>query len=291
MPGVAELRLHHAHADRTSGRHNVARRQGRFQRTRVSNPPAAGPLECLGGTATDNPAVAAGTSFAALFARSADNRLWQRTLTAGASGAWSLLPMGGASPNGPSAVVTAGDVVHLVIRGTNGAIYHATRRGTTWSAWENLGAATLGTPTVAPRPGGGIAIFVRATNNGMYVKYGNTGSWTGWYGMNAATLSNPTVAWGYRAGRLDVFAAGTAGGLFQRGFVNGTWTSWVRVDTTLPASARIAAAARSDRVIVYASVGGATSYKQYFGKWVGYFPAPYTCGTCLPGARSTRTIG
>jgi len=257
----------------------------------VTDPPAAGPLECLGGTATDNPAVAAGTSFAALFVRTADNRLWQRTITSSGTGAWSLLPIGGASPNGPAALVTSGDVVHLVIRGTNGSIYHATRQGTTWSAWENLGGGTLGTPAVAPWPGGKIAILVRTTNNGMYVKYGNTGSWTGWYGMAGATLSNPTVASGYRAGRLDVFVVGTAGGLFQKAFANGAWTSWVQVDSTLPASARIAAAARSSRVIVYASVGGTTTYKQYYGKWVGYFPAPYTCATCLPRARSTPTIG
>jgi glucose/arabinose dehydrogenase len=257
----------------------------------ITDPPAAGPLECLGGAATDNPAVAAGTSFAALFVRTADNRLWERTITASSAGAWSPLPIGGASPSGPSAVVTSGDVVHLVMRGTNGAIYHATRRGTTWSAWENLGGVTLGTPAVAPWPGGKVAIFVRATNNGTYVKYGNTGSWTGWYGMARASLSSPTVASGYRAGRLDVFVVGTAGGLFQRAFANGAWTGWVHVDSTLPASARIAAAARSNRVIVYASAGGATTYKQYYGRWVGYHPAPYTCATCLPRARSTRTIG
>jgi glucose/arabinose dehydrogenase len=257
----------------------------------VTDPPAVGPLECLGGTATDSPAVAAGSSFVALFTRTADNQLWQRTITASGTGAWSALPIGGASPNGPVALVTSGDVVHLVIRGTNGSIYHATRRGTTWSAWENLGAATLGTPAVAPWPGGKIAIFARATNNGVYVKYGNTGSWTPWYGMSRATLSNPTVGVGYRAGRLDVFVAGTGGGLFQRAFVNGAWTGWVQVDSTLPASARIAAAARDGRVIVYASVGGTTTYKQFYGRWVGYFPAPYTCATCVPRARSTPTIG
>jgi hypothetical protein len=73
--------------------------------------------------------------------------------------------------------------------------------------------------------------------------------------------------------------------------VNGTWTNWIRLDTTIPASARITAAARYGRVIVYASAGGATSYKQHYGKWLGYYPAPYTCATCLPRARSTRTIG
>ena len=257
----------------------------------ISDPVAVGPLECLGGIATDNPAVAAGTSFVALFVRTADNRLWQRTLTSSGTGAWSLLPIGGASPNGPSAVVTADGVVHLVVRGTNGAVYHATRRGTTWSRWESLGGAIHGTPAVAVRPGGGIAIFARATNNGVYAKYGDTGSWTGWSRLPGETLSSPTVAWGYQTGRLDLFVSGTLGGLYQKAFVNGTWTGWIRLDTTLPASARIAAAARSGRLIVYRSSGGATSYKQYVGRWVGYLPAPYTCASCLPGARSAGTQG
>ena len=134
-----------------------------------------------------------------------------------------------------------------------------------------------GTPAVAPRPGGGIAIFVRGTNNGIYAKYGDTGSWTGWSGMSGATLSSPTVAWGYQTGRIDLFVTGTGGGLYQRAFVGGTWGGWHRLDA-LPASARIAAAARSGRVIVYASTGGATSYKQYVGRWLGYArrrtPAP-----------------
>jgi glucose/arabinose dehydrogenase len=258
----------------------------------MNDPLAAGPLECLGGSATDNPAVAAGTSFVALFAHTADNRIWQRTLTSGGTGGWTQLPIGGFASSGPSAVVTGGDVVHVVIRGTNGAVYHATRRGATWSRWESLGGAILGTPAVAPWPGGGIAIFVRGTNNGIYAKHGDTGTWTGWSRMSGATLSSPAVAWGAQTGRLDLFVAGTVGGLHRRVFVNGTWSSaWTRLDTVLPASARIAAAARSGRVIVYSSAAGTTSYRQQIGGWLGYKPAPYTCATCLPRVRSSSTIG
>jgi glucose/arabinose dehydrogenase len=257
----------------------------------VGDPPAAGPLECLGGIATDSPAVAAGSSFAALFVRTADNRLWQRTLTGGGTGVWSPLPIGGASATGPSAVVTSGDVVHLVVRGTNGAVYHAKRRGTTWSGWQGLGGIIEGTPAVAPRPGGGIAIVVRGVDNGIYARFGDTGSWTGWSRLSGATLSSPTLAWGYATGRLDLFVAGTGGGLYQRGFVNGVWGGWIGLDSTLPASARIAAAARSGRVILYASAGGTTTYKQWVGRWVGYHPAPYTCTTCLPRARSSAVLG
>jgi glucose/arabinose dehydrogenase len=256
----------------------------------VGAPLAVGPLECLGGTAADSPAVAAGTSFLALFARSADNRLWQRTITSTGTGTWSTLPTG-ASANGPAAVVTAGDVVHLVVRGTNGVVYHATRRGTTWSGWQTLGGAIYGTPAVAPRPGGGIAIFVRGTDNGIYAKYGDTGKWTGWSRLSGSTLSSPTVAWGYQSGRLDLFVTGTGGGLYQTASINGTWGGWYRLDATLPASARIAAAARGGRFVVYASTGGVTSYKQYVGTWVGYYPATYTCATCLPARRSAGITG
>jgi glucose/arabinose dehydrogenase len=251
---------------------------------------AVGPLECLAGTATDAPAVAAGTAFAAVFVRTAGNGLWERTLTASGTGAWSRLPIGGASSNGPSAVVTAGDVVHLVVRGTDGAVYHATRRGTTWSSWENLGGAIYGTPAVAPRPGGGVAIFVRGTDNRIYAKFGDTRVWTGWSGMAGSTLSSPTVAWGAQPGRLDLFAAGTGGGLYHRVFLNGAWLGWGRLDA-LAASARIAAAAGSGRIIVYTSAGGTTSYKQHVGGWRGYKPAPYTCPTCVPSVHSARTIG
>jgi glucose/arabinose dehydrogenase len=257
----------------------------------TNDPVAVGPLECYAGlAATDSPAVAGTSSFVALFARTADDRLWQRTLTATSDGAWSVLPIGGASATGPGAAVTAGDVVHLVVRGTNGAVYHATRRGTTWSKWENLGGAVHGTPAVAPRPGGGVAIFVRGTNNGIYARYGDTGSWTSWVRLPGETVSSPTVAWGYTSGQLQLFVAGTSGGLYQRVLTNGVWSGWYRLDTTLPATARLAAAATSRRVIVYASSGGTTTYKQYVGRWIGDHPAPYTCVTCLPGARLSGTI-
>jgi hypothetical protein len=256
----------------------------------TGDPVAMGPLQCLGGIATDNPAVAAGSSFAALFVRAGDNSIWQRTLTGSSQGAWAALPIGGFTPDGPSAVVTAGDVVHLVVRGTDGGVWHATRRGTTWSAWENLGGVINGTPAVAVHPEGGIAVVVRGADNGIWMKRGDTGWWTGWAPLGGRTLSSPTVAWGFSPGHLQLFVAGTLGGLYQGDIWNGTWGGWFQLDASLPATARLAAAATSGRVIVYAADGGSTTYRQYVDRWVGYNPAPYTCVTCLPSARAARTV-
>jgi glucose/arabinose dehydrogenase len=256
----------------------------------TGDPVAVGPLQCLGGIATDNPAVAAGASFAALFVRPGDSSIWQRTLTGSSQGAWAPLPIGGVTTDGPSAVVTAGDVVHLVVRGTNGNVFHATRRGTTWSWWENLGGFIYGTPAVAVDPGGGIAIVVRGADDSLWIKQGDTGAWTGWAPLGGRTLSSPTVAWGFSPGHLQLFVVGTGGGLYQGDLWNGTWGGWGQLDTALPATARLAAAATSGRVIVYASAGGTTTYRQFIDRWVGYNPAPYTCITCAPSARAARTV-
>lgn len=258
----------------------------------ATTPPAAGPLACYAGSGTQSPGVGVGSSFVGLFARSANNQIWQRTITATGGGAWSALPSGATSDR-PAVVVTSGDVVHLVVRGTNGAVYHAARRGSTWSGWDNLGGAVVGAPAVAPAPNGGIAIVARSTNNGVYARFGDTGLWTNWSRIGTGTtLTEPALAWGYAPGRLDLFVAGAQGGLYQNGFAGGAWGGWFRREDTVPATAQLAAAAQPGRVVVYVSAAGGNTYRQYLGStgWVAGSTA-HTCTTCMPVARSRGLFG
>jgi glucose/arabinose dehydrogenase len=268
---------------------------GRFYLTATaiqSRPVTVGPLECYsaplvddpanGATITDNPAVAQGSGFLALFGRSADNRLWQRNLTTSNNGQWSEIPNGGLSPNGPAAVVTSDNVVHLVVRGTDGAVWHSTRTGTTWSAWESLGGRIHGTPSVVARPGGDLAVAGRGLDDGIWLNYGNTGSWTGWSTVGGRTFSSPALMSGVLGNRLDLFVPGTAGGLWQNETSAGVWTGWRQRDNTLPANARIAGGGIDYKVVLYATVGANTTYTQFVGTWSSYTPAPYTCPTCHP---------
>jgi glucose/arabinose dehydrogenase len=255
----------------------------------TGDPIASGPLECHSGLSgvpgSENPAVAAGPGYVGLFARGTDGRIQQRFVASGSPGAWAPLPVGGTASAGPAATVTVDGVVHLVIRGTNGAVYHAARRGGTWTGWENLGGGVVGAPAVAPWPGGGIAIFARATNDSIYVLRGETGIWTPWTRMAGTTRSSPTVAWGYAPGRVDLFFGGTLGGLYQQTYSGGAWGGVsLRVDT-VPLGARVAAAARSWRVVVYSAAGGSVNTHQYAGTWLTR-PAAYTCDACVPAARS-----
>jgi glucose/arabinose dehydrogenase len=256
----------------------------------TGDPLAAGPLECHGGLGNDSPGVAAGSSFAALFVRAWDNSIWQRTFTSGSPGTWQALPIGGATYDGPSAAVTAGDVVHLVVRGTNGGVFHATRRGSTWTGWENLGGLIHGVPAVAARPGGGITIAVRGVDNSIWTVHGDTGGWSTWSSLGGQTFSSPTVASGYSPGLLQLFVVGTEGGLYQGDLWDSAWSGWYPLDLTLPAISRLAAAATPGRVVVYASVWGVTVYKQFVDGWVGYNTAPYTCAGCTPAARTSRVV-
>jgi glucose/arabinose dehydrogenase len=250
-------------------------------------PLGAGPLECYGAAGTTNPAVAAGPGFVGLFAH-IRGAIMQRTLTATGTGSWTPVP-GGATTNRPGAVVTADGVVHLVRRDSSGRIYHATRRGTTWSGWDNLGGTMKGgAPAVAPAPGGGIAIFARGTDDRVHVKYGNTGLWTPWSPLDGLTTGTyPSVAWGFAPGQLDVFTTGTGGTLYHRTFQDSThsWSDWMPLDTSVAADATLASAALPGRIVVYVTAGTATTTRQNVPGWPAT-PAPYTCATCVPLART-----
>jgi glucose/arabinose dehydrogenase len=258
-----------------------------------SHPVTVGPLECYSAPVvddpanpaiTDNPSLAQGTGFLALFARSTDNQLWQRTLTASGNGQWSQLPIGGLSANGPAAIVTPDNVVHLIVRGLDGDVWHASRRGQTWSAWESIGGGMHGTPSVALRPGGGLAIAIRGLDDAIWLNYGNTGSWTGWFTVGGRTLSSPALMSGVVGDRLDLFVPGTAGGLWQNETSGGAWVGWHQRDNSLPASARISGGGRDFRVVLYATTNGTTTYTQFAGTWTRYVPAPYSCPTCHPAS-------
>jgi glucose/arabinose dehydrogenase len=257
----------------------------------TGDPVAVSALQCHGGLANDNPAVAAGSNFADLFVRAWDNTIWTRRLTSGGgSDSWHELPIGGATFNGPSAVVTAGDAVHLVVRGTNGGVFHAVRRGSAWTGWENLGGFIHGTPAVAARPGGGITIVVRGGDDAVWTMHGDTGAWSGWSSLGGVTTSSPTVAGGFAPDFLQLFVAGAEGGLWQGDLMNSAWSGWYQIEGSLSASARLAAAATTGRVIVYVSQGGAGRYLQYVDQWIGYKPSAYTCASCVPATRGSGSV-
>jgi hypothetical protein len=131
----------------------------------------------------------------------------------------------------------------------NGALYHKSYTGSTWSGWQNLGGKLTSSPAATSPASGVIDVFVRGTNGALYQRSW-TGSWSNWIslgGQIAAGTSPAACSWG--AGRLDVFVEGTNGALYHR-WDTGTWSGWQNLGGKLTSSPAAATAPGSSRIDV-----------------------------------------
>lgn len=283
-----------------------------FVSTDISGDPLqVGPLACFGGGAIDNPSTALFGDALAFFVRAPNGVIYQNYVTGDetpvASG-WTRVPNGTAG-GGPAAVTAPDGSVSLFIRGTNGALYVASRGLTgPWSSFRSLGGGMVGTPAVAPRPGGGYIAVITAPTGYLYTRSSTAaGVWGGWSRLAGTAATSPTITAGYSANRLDLFVVGKTGGLYQSAYLAGKFGTFRQIEATLLPTTRIAAAAAPGRLIVYITEtygpgDSSTGYTQYIpGGWTetrdpdhnAYFLAPYTYpdGAPDPAAANRRAAG
>jgi hypothetical protein len=226
-------------------------------------------LACLGGQATDAPAVIANseTGGVTFFVRAANGRIYYRstssTLPSGGDPEYSSLGAFTAITNvnftaGVGAVQTPDGVLHIFGRGTNGALYHAFRQDNpnTWRV-ENLGGSITGQPVVTVD---GSQVLVAATTPGgaIYTKRGTSFAFGPYIKIMAGrtvngplftTASSPALARNAATGQITLYAVSSQKGLYRLTKAPGVafpTTPWERVDTVLPADARIAAVENGD---------------------------------------------
>ena len=116
--------------------------------------------------------------------------------------------------------------IYQSVRGTDNGIYNrSSADGTNWTAWQNLGGATLGGPDLEVF-NGRLYQSVRGTDNGIYNRSSVDGTnWTAWQNFGGATLSGPDLE--VFNGRLYQSVRGTDNGIYNRSSVDGTtWTAW-----------------------------------------------------------------
>jgi hypothetical protein len=270
-------------------------------------------LACLGGQATDAPAIALGLDDSrAFFVRAASGTIYQRYVTSNYSSIGAFTPVNNAATtSGPAAVQTADGQWHLFVRGLNGALYHGFRQTSGLSSWrfESLGGRITGQPAAIVD---GTRILVAATtpSGSIYTRRGTNFVWGPWAKVVAPIAGNsPTQVKTYTppslvrnpfTGQITMYAAHVNQGLFAITKAANTAFSgsWVRIDTLLPAHARIAAATDGDNSIVYARFLDRSSgryvlaYTQFLdsaGEWSDYFIAPYACYNCAPADIASST--
>lgn len=274
-----------------------------------TDPLLVSPLACLGGQATDAPAVVASQNGGrAFFVRAANGTLYQRYVTTNYSSLGAFTPVNNAaSTNGPAAVQTPDGQYHLFVRGTNGALYHGFKQTSSSSSWRftNLGGQITGSP-VAIVDGSRILVAVTTPTQSIYTIRGfNFDSNFTWgpftkvvsqlagSSIQVKTKTPPSLVKDPFTGRITMYAAHVNYGLVRISKSANTAFSgtWFRIDTLLPSDARIAAGTTGENSIVYAtfldrsSGRQVTAYTQFLasaGEWSDYFLAPYTCFNCAP---------
>jgi hypothetical protein len=295
-----------------------------------SDPLIVDTLACLGGQATDAPAVInnsnGGVTF---FVRASNGRVyWRETASpnpsAGAPGEYSSIGSFNSISNvnftqGVAAVQTPDDVYHVFGRGTNGALYHVFQYNGTWRV-ENLGGSVTGQP-VAVVDGTKVLIATATPGGAIYTKRGASFAWGPYVkilagrtvnGPALTTSTSPALAVNADNGDITLYAAATNQGLYRLSTHSGVAfpsTPWQRVDTVLPANARIAAVENGDitpglgggNAIVYATWQDKTTntwvsaYTQYLGgvdqAWHDYRLVPYSCFQCAPDGPISTTGG
>jgi hypothetical protein len=270
------------------------------------DPLSVSPLACLGGQATDVPALALGTDGTrAFFVRTASGTIYQRYVTTNYSSIGAFTPVNGATTtDGPAALQTPDGQYHLFVRGTNGALYHGFKQSASDSSWrfESLGGQIVGSPT-AVVDGSRVLVAAVGTNGSVYTVRGTNFAWGPFTKVvntvagstaQVTTRTTPSLVKDPESGEITMYAVSSSYGLFaiskaaNAGF---TGSSWYRIDDLLPSDARIAAATNGSDTIVYArfldrpSGQTLTAYTQYLdttGSWSDYFLAPYTCYNCAP---------
>lgn len=268
-------------------------------------PPLVSPLACLGGQATDNPAVVEyGDGQRALFVRVADGRIYQKYLADDyrtLARPWTQVNSA-ASTNGPAAVFGPDGTFHLFVRGTNGSLYAGFRQSTGTWRWENLGGQIIGSPS-AVVDGNDILVAATTSTGYVYTRRGRPFAWgpytrivTPIAGTSSlmTTKSSPALTTGNVTGRVDLFVVSSSYGVVSTSQPGNTqFTTAVRIDRQpLPFDARIAVGEDGGgNVILYASfldrAAGQrlTAYTQYIAgasAWTDYHLAPYACSECAP---------
>lgn len=182
------------------------------------------------GAASDPGVASQGATLADVFVRGADNGVWTRTFAVG----WSRDPNGILS-GGVDAYYCGSSRVATVVRGID-QLWHHSRTGTTWGAWESLGTPPGGTasdPSVVCW-GTRTDAFVRGGDKKLYYKTNTGTGWpAAWTPLDGVLTSGPdAVSW--TSGHIAVFVRGVAGDVWYRTYQNSAWGGWQQAAAVVP---------------------------------------------------------
>jgi peptidoglycan/xylan/chitin deacetylase (PgdA/CDA1 family) len=219
-----------------------------------------------------------------VFGQSAYHTLWHKhwNSTTGWS-AWEDL--GGVLTSSPAATSLGNGVVHVFVRGSDGALWgrYTTNGGAYWSNWYKIGGQLLnGTGPAAYEFGGSrTGVFVTGTNNALYHIWTDfsgswsSSSWSSWQNVGGYLTSSPAAA-SPSSGVINVYVRGSDGALWERSATYGgvSWSTWSKVGGLLASGTGPTVCADGNGLNVFVQgTDGALWWKHYtsgsgWGAWL-----------------------
>ncbi len=167
-----------------------------------------------------------------------------------------------------SAAVPAPGAVVVVVRGSNGALWHRDFDGSSWSAaWESLGGTASGTPSLVASPGDRLDLVVRAGDKSVAWQSRQGGVWSAWQSLGGVATSDAVI--GFDGTGYEMVTRGTNNRLATKRLVGTTWSGWVDLGGLATSNPALASdAARSSFAVRGAE--GNIAVNAYEGGWAGW---------------------
>jgi hypothetical protein len=185
--------------------------------------------------------------------------------------------LGGQIPAGtsPAASSWGSGRLDLFVQGMDGALYHKSYSGSTWSGWENLGGKLTSSPAATSPGNGQIDVFVRGTNGALYEKTTTNGgaTWSNWASLGGqipAGTSPAASSWG--SGRLDLFVQGMDGALYHKSYSGSTWSGWENLGGKLTSSPAATSPGTGAIDVFVRGTNGALYQRSWTGSWSSWAP-------------------
>ncbi len=194
----------------------------------------------------------------------------------------------------PAAVLRADNVLDLVVRGYDDALWHRQYNvaGATWGSWDNnAGGLLLSAPAITSRGAGQLDVFAIGIDDHILPNYlvvmtshfdGST--WSDWVVLDNPDENNPPAGWPTldslvpppdlpapavvaRGGQLDLFWLWPDNTLRYRHYTGSAWEAWQNLGGMLSTGPGAVATSASSLTVFAGGVDGAVWYKQFSGSW------------------------
>jgi subtilisin family serine protease len=214
-------------------------------------------------------AVVLGPSPIYLFVTGLGQDVWYRDFDGISWRQWR--PLGGITPNGPSATYINGKLYVAVNDVTNGIwIGYIDPITHVFSGWRHLPGLTPSKPTVVSSDRG-LVIVVRDISNGIWVYKNSTGEWIPLPGL---TVDSPAAT----AIRdvLHIVVRGIDGSSLWHGMLNlssNVFSGWIPLDGLSDATPDLTNNG-THVILVVKGTGGDIWMNSYSGNWLGWRPVP-----------------